>query len=139
MSTPTIHVLLIENDARDVVDILRSFDALASPTAIHRVTGLDAAIEYLQGPENRRKRYPLPELILVNLSLSRKAEFKMLKWLRGQPTLRRIPVVVLAASRQPIGYQQASDLGAVSYLVKPVDPEALESIVKAVVTYWMLN
>jgi CheY-like chemotaxis protein len=62
-----------------------------------------------------------------------------MKWLRDQKSLRRIPVVVLASARQPIGFDQASELGAVSYLVKPVEKEALDSVVQAVLTYWKLS
>ena len=75
----------------------------------------------------------------MNLGLSQRSNFKLLRWLRGQPSLRRIPVVVLAAARQAIGYDQASELGAASYLVKPVEPEALESMIEAVVAFWRLD
>ena len=105
------------------------------------VASVDEAIEYLagRGPYLNRSSYPLPGLILLNLGLSRRANFKMLRWLRGQAPLRRIPVVVLAAARQPIGYDQAFELGAASYLVKPVEPDALQSMIKAVVGYWRLD
>ena len=81
----------------------------------------------------------MPGLILINLALSRRANFKLLRWLRGQAVLRRIPVVVLAAARQPIGYDQAFELGAASYLVKPVDSDARLSMIKAGVGYWRLD
>jgi len=141
VSAQIFHVLLVEDDARDIERIQRAFDSIGMHEAVVRVAGLDHAIDYLsgQGPYENRDKCPLPEAILVSLALSRKGGFKLLKWLRGQKSLRRIPVVVLASSRQPIGFEQASELGAVSYLVKPVEKEALDSMVKAVLTYWSLN
>jgi|SRR6185295_20255 len=141
MSDLHFHVLLVEDDPRDIEQIRRGLESLGFPEALLRVAALDQAIDYLSGrkPFEDRKRHPLPELILVSLSLSRKGGFKLLKWLREKKGLRGIPVVVLASARQPVGYEQASEFGAVSYLVKPVEPEALESMIKAVLNYWMLN
>jgi len=134
-------VLLVEDDARDAGRLARAFTSLGLPGMMQTVAGIEEAIQYLSGQEfySDRARYPLPGLILVNLGLSRRSNFKLLRWLRGQPALRRIPVVVLAAARQGIGYDQASELGAASYLVKPVEPEALESMIEAVVTFWRLD
>jgi len=134
-------VLLVEDDARDAGRLARAFTALGLPGMMQTVAGIEEAILYLAGRDSYsdRVRYPLPGLILVNLGLSRRANFKLLRWLRGQPSLRRIPVVVLAAARQGIGYDQASELGAASYLVKPVEPEALESMIDAVVSFWRLD
>jgi CheY-like chemotaxis protein len=141
VSKRLFRVLLVEDDPRDIDRIQRAFDSIGFEEAVVRVAGLDHAIDYLsgQGPYGNRDKFPLPEAILVSLAISRKGGFKLMKWLREQKVLRRIPVVALASARQPIDYEKASELGAVSYLVKPVDREALESIVKAVITYWTLN
>ena len=141
MESKPFTVLLVEDDARDAGVLARAFTALGLPGMMQTVASVDEAIEYLagRGPYLDRSSYPLPGLILLNLGLSRRANFKMLRWLRGQAPLRRIPVVVLAAARQPIGYDQAFELGAASYLVKPVEPDALQSMIKAVVGYWRLD
>ena len=141
MGSNSFHVLLVEDDERDARLLNENFQTLGLPDSLAQVPGVDAAIDYLQGrePYQDRKRYPLPALILISLPLSRRAEFKMLKWLRGEKSLRSIPVVVLANSREPIGFEQASEFGAVSYLIKPIETQALHSLVKAVVSYWMLN
>jgi CheY-like chemotaxis protein len=141
MAPEKFTVLLVEDDARDAGILARAFTSLGLPGIMQTVASLDLAIEYLSGRRQFQERsaYPLPDLILVNLSLSRTANFKLLRWLREQPPLRRIPVVVLAAARQPVGFDQAFDLGAVSYLVKPVETEALQSMVQAVVSYWRLD
>ncbi|HEV3026448.1 MAG TPA: response regulator [Planctomycetota bacterium] len=141
MAIEKFTVLLVEDDARDAGILARAFTSLGLPGMMQTVASLDEAIEYLSGRRQYQDRdaYPLPDLMLVNLGLSRKANFKLLRWLRGQPSLRRIPVVVLAAARQPAGFEQAFDLGAASYLVKPIEIEALQSMVQAVVSYWRLD
>jgi CheY-like chemotaxis protein len=135
-------VLLVEDDERDATLLQRAFSELGVAQALRTVTSLDAAIEYLSGKGSYadQSAYPRPSLILVSLALSRKSDFKMLRWLRKQGIeTKRIPIVVLAASRQPPGFDQAYDLGAVSYLVKPIEREALQSMIKAVVEFWRLN
>ena len=142
MKTMSFTVLLVEDDERDASLIRAAFSELALAKVLHTVTSLDGAIEFLsgEGMVADRSSYPRPSLILVSLGLSRKSDFKMLRWIRRQaPEIKRIPVVVLAASRQPPGFDRAYDLGAVSYLVKPVDREALQSMIKAVVEFWRLN
>ncbi len=141
MGSKQFSVLLVEDDIRDAGVLARAFTSLGLPGMMQTVAGLDEAIEYLagRGAYEDRESYPLPGLILINLAMSRRANFKLLRWLRGQSALRRIPVVVLAAARQPIGYDQAFELGAASYLVKPVDSDALQSMIKAVVAYWSLD
>ena len=141
MPTHGFPVLLVEDDARDAGVLARVFTSLGLPGMLQTVGTLDEAIAYLsgEGAYADREAFPIPGLILVNLSLSRRSNFKMLRWLRGQPKLRRIPVVVLAAARQPIAYDQAFELGASSYLVKPVEPDALKSMVQAVVAFWRLD
>jgi|SRR5579862_4185333 len=141
MAAEKFTVLLVEDDARDAGILARAFTSLGLPGMMQTVASLDEAIEYLSGRNHYQDRdaYPLPGLMLVNLALSRKANFKLLRWLKGQPPLRRIPIVVLAAARQPIGFEQAFDLGAASYLVKPIENEALQSMIQAVVSYWRLD
>jgi CheY-like chemotaxis protein len=135
-------VLLVEDDARDAALLQLAFSELGHSKTLRTVTSLDEAILYLsgEGTFQDRSAYPRPSLILLSLALSRKSDFKMLRWMRRQELeTKRIPIVVLAASRQPPGFDQAYDLGAVSYLVKPIDREALQSMIKAVVEFWRLN
>lgn len=142
MNEKTFTVLLVENDERDASILRSAFSELGLAKVLRAVRSLDEAIGYLsgEGSFNDRSAYPRPSLILVSLALSRKSDFKMLRWLRKQGIeTKRIPVVVLAASRQPPGFDQAYDLGAVSYLVKPIDCYALQSMIKAVVEFWRLN
>src|SRR5689334_1108731 len=142
MDSKDITVLLVENDDRDAQFIRRAFTDLGLGESLHRVSSPDEAIADLssEAPAGSAAAKPLPSLILINLALSRKSDFKLLRWIRKQrSTVRRVPVIILAASRQPPGFEVAYDLGAVSYLVKPLDRDALRSMMKAVLEFWKLD
>jgi CheY-like chemotaxis protein len=131
-------VLLVEDDDRDALAIRMAFVGLGMGEILRRVSSADAAIDFLS--DLTAAGDPGLSLILVSLALSRKSDFKILRWMRKQKSIiRRIPYIVLAASRQPPGFEVAYDLGAVSYLVKPIDPEALRSMMKAVLDFWRLD
>ncbi len=142
MDSKDITVLLVENDDRDAQRIRGAFTDLGFGESLRRVSSPDEAIADLSGgatagaPAER----PLPSLILINLALSREFDFKILRWIKQQRSaIRLVPVIILAASRQPPGFEVAYDLGAVSYLVKPLDRDALRSMMKAVVEFWKLD
>jgi DNA-binding response OmpR family regulator len=99
----------------------------------------EEAVVYLAG-EGRyadRLRYPLPGLVLLDLKLPRRSGLEVLQWLREQQVLRRLPVVVLSSSREATDIDRAYDLGANSYLVKPVGSDALLGMVRAMDGYWL--
>jgi CheY-like chemotaxis protein len=75
--------------------------------------------------------------VLLDLKLPRKSGLEVLAWLRGHDTLRRLPVVVLTSSREAPDVRRAYDLGANSYLVKPVGFEALRQLVETLGLYWL--
>jgi len=75
---------------------------------------------------------------LLDLKLPRKSGHEVLEWLRQQSTLRRLPVVVLTASSESSDVNLAYDLGANSYLVKPVTFDSLVQMVKTLNLYWLI-
>jgi CheY-like chemotaxis protein len=62
-----------------------------------------------------------------------------LAWLRQQPELKRLPVVILTSSRETLDINQAYDSGVNSYLVKPTGLTALLEMMKSVNLYWLLT
>ena len=63
----------------------------------------------------------MPVLILLDLKLPRKSGLEVLAWVKGQESLKRVPVVVLTSSKESVDVGRAYDLGVNSYLVKPVE------------------
>jgi CheY-like chemotaxis protein len=133
-------VLLVEDNGTDVLLIRRAFDKARLGNPLQVVGDGDAAVEYLGGNGRYldREQFPLPVLILLDLKLPRRSGLEVLDWLRGQDSLRRIPVVMLTSSEQPRDVNAAYDSGVNSYLVKPVEFEALFEMLKTVSLYWVM-
>ena len=85
-----------------------------------------------------REAHPLPTIILLDLKLPRRSGHEVLAWLRARPDLPRIPVVILTSSGESADVRRAYELGANSYLVKPVAFEGLMEMVRTLGVYWML-
>ncbi|MBD2777618.1 response regulator [Iningainema tapete] len=134
-------ILLVEDDPNDILLTQRAFrKANLINTALQVVTDGDAAVAYLSGTGDYadRDRYPFPMLILLDLKLPRRSGHEILLWLRQQPELKRLPVIILTSSKQNNDINQAYDLGANSYLVKPVGLNPLIDVVQNLNLYWLL-
>ena len=97
------------------------------------------AISYLRGdpPFSDRERYPIPAMILLDLKMPFKNGFEVLQWIRQQPSLRPIPVLIFTSSNHQEDVRTAYECGANSYLVKPVSFEQLIDLLKAIDGYWV--
>ena len=135
--TPTI--LIVEDNATDVMLIRRAFAKLNIANALQVVGDGDRAVAYLSGYDEYadRARFPLPALALLDLKLPRRSGLEVLEWLRAQDRLKRLPVVMLTSSRQLQDVNRAYDLGANSYLVKPVEFDDLQAMLGTINTYWI--
>jgi CheY-like chemotaxis protein len=132
--------LLVEDDGNDVLLIQRAFRQGNIVNGLQVVRDGEQAIAYLRGDGEYadRRRYPLPVLVLLDLKLPRRSGHEVLQWLKGEESLRRTPVVVLTSSAESSDVNRAYDLGANSYLVKPVTFESLLELVKTLGMYWVL-
>lgn len=133
-------ILLAEDDQNDVMLIKRAFSKARIINPISCVENGEQAIAYLKGEGTfaDRLRHPLPFLLLLDLKLPRLSGHEVLMWLRQQPLLKRLPVVVLTSSRQPEDINRAYELGANSYLVKPVVFEEFSALMRQLQVYWLM-
>lgn len=140
MSADELTILLVEDNPTDVILVQRAFDKLKVANPMQVVSNGEAAIEYLsgQGAYQDRKQFPLPLLVLLDLKLPRRSGLEVLEWLRGQESLKRIPVVMLTSSQQDRDVNTAYDLGVNSYLVKPVDFDGLLQMLQTINFYWLI-
>jgi CheY-like chemotaxis protein len=134
-------ILLAEDDPLDARLIRRALVKARCANPVQSVSDGEQAIAYLSGtpPFDDRQRYPLPTLMLLDLKMPRKNGFDVLHWIRSQPLLKRLPVVVLTSSSVPQDVNKAYEAGANSYLVKPVDSVALVDMLKTVELYWIVT
>jgi CheY-like chemotaxis protein len=137
MSRATI--LHVEDDSNDVLLLQHACRKAGIGFDLQSVTDGEEAIAYLRGADKfaDREHYPSPKLILLDLKMPRMSGFEVLDWMRREDTLRRLPVVVLTSSNHDADVKRAYDLGANSYLVKPVGFDGLVELVKAVNYYWL--
>jgi CheY-like chemotaxis protein len=141
MSPVRIHcILMAEDDENDVFFMDRAFKQANILNPLQRVKDGEEAIEYLRGDSiyADRIKYPLPCLMLLDLKMPRKNGFEVINWIREQPILKRLPIVVLTSSRQDPDIVRAYESGANTYLVKPVKFEGLVEVMKALNLYWLM-
>lgn len=132
-------ILHVEDDPNDVLLIARALRKAESSAQVQVVNDGEQAVHYLSGTNSfsQRDQFPVPSLVLLDLKLPRKSGIEVLEWIRAQPGLKRVPVVMLTSSKQPIDINRAYDLGANAYLVKPVNFDALVQMLKTVDSFWL--
>jgi CheY-like chemotaxis protein len=132
-------ILIVEDNPDDVFFLKRAFaqTAIAAPVVVLSDGG--AAIDYLAGTGGfaDRLQHPLPALMLLDLKLPRASGFDVLAWLRQQPSLKRLPVVVLTSSKDDDDVNRAYDLGVNSYIVKPSGLAQIGEVARQVESYWL--
>jgi CheY-like chemotaxis protein len=132
-------ILLADDEPNDVFLMRRAFKR-AGVFDVQVVCDGEQAIAYLQGvgAYGDREQFPFPGLLLLDIKMPRQNGLEVLAWIRSQPPpIKRLPVLMLTSSKQPHDINTAYDLGANSYLVKPVTFEKLLEVVKALECYWL--
>jgi CheY-like chemotaxis protein len=139
MNASPTNILLVEDDPNDALLLERAFRRAGVDSPLSVVSDGDEAVEFLQGTGKYKDRikYPLPNLMLLDLKLPRRSGHEVLKWLRSRPGLKRLPVIVLTSSSEPRDIAAAYEEGTNSYLVKPSNAELLGHMVSQLEKYWL--
>ena len=124
-------VLLVEDDPGDIVIAQEAMAAGQLSTHMDVVNDGVEALEFLrrQGGYSKAKR---PDLILLDLNLPRMSGHEVLAEVKADPSLRRIPVVVLSTSTADEDITRSYDLHASVYVAKPVDFDAFTDVVRQI-------
>src|SRR5436190_10942481 len=120
MDTP-LSILVAEDELNDIRFLQRAFTKAGVKAPVYFAKDGREVIDYLQGkpPFENPVEYPLPNLLLLDLKLPHISGFQVLEWLRQQPGLKRLLVVVVSSSRDPEDMTRAYTLGANAYIIKP--------------------
>jgi CheY-like chemotaxis protein len=132
-------ILLVEDNEDDVFFMQRAMKDARINNPLHVIENGQEAIHYLAGKGRYadRSKFPLPALILLDLKLPFKSGLEVLEWKAGRDDLPPMVCVVLTTSRENDDIEQAYQLGANSYLVKPPSAEKLLSLVNSLKLYWL--
>jgi CheY-like chemotaxis protein len=132
-------ILLAEDREDDIVLIRGAFKKGGVPQPTHIVRDGEEVIAYLAGYGKyaNRSEYPLPDLLLLDLKMPRLDGFDVLNWIKKQPGLRALRVVVLTSSEHISDVNRAYNLGANSFLVKPQDFDRFQETCYVIKNYWL--
>jgi len=131
--------ILMADDDED--DCMLAREALAEsqyPSKLYIVKDGEELLNYLyrRGHYAEETTSPRPELILLDLNMPKKDGREVLKEIKANPYLRKIPVVVLTTSKAEEDIYHTYNLGANSFIIKPMQFASLVKIMKAIGSYW---
>jgi CheY-like chemotaxis protein len=133
VSPPDRPILLVEDNPMDVDLTLRAFKRRRVTNPIQVARDGEEALAWLPRWEAGE---PWPAVVLLDLKLPRVDGLEVLRQIKQHPTLRVIPVVVLTTSAEGSDVQTAYQLGANSYIVKPVEFEKFMDVSEKIDLYW---
>jgi two-component system response regulator len=133
-------ILLVEDNSDDVEITLRAFRKSNVLSEIVVVRDGVEALDYMfaAGTYAGRNTNPQPDVILLDLKLPKVGGLEVLRRLRGEERTRRVPVVVLTSSNEEKDIQSSYDLGANSFVRKPVDFTQFMEVARQLGQYWLV-
>jgi CheY-like chemotaxis protein len=134
----TITILMADDDPDDCLLVSKAFKTSKLCNDLRFVRDGEELMDYLyhRGKYKKTEQAPRPGLILLDLNMPRKDGRESLKEIKEDADLREIPVVVLTTSKEEEDVLRSYDLGANSYITKPVTFEGLVDVVKSLGKYW---
>jgi CheY-like chemotaxis protein len=132
-------ILLVEDDENDVFFFKRAAKLAGMIDPLHVAQDGRQAIDYLKGTGAyaNRSEFPLPSLVLLDLKLPHVMGLDVLKWIRAQPQLQTVIVIVFTSSKLAPDIDTAYRLGANSYVAKPATPGRLQAMLVVIRQYWL--
>jgi CheY-like chemotaxis protein len=133
------HILLVEDNRMDVELTLDAFKEARLLNTIYVSPNGQDALDYLfgRGKYADRITYPIPNLVLLDLKLPGVDGFEVLRQVKSAPILRRLPVIILTSSKEEGDRALTYDIGANSYIVKPVSFSGFLDVIKQIEGYWI--
>lgn len=133
-----ITILMADDDEEDLLLAKRALEACRLANDLHCVRNGEELLDYLyrRGDYAELATSPRPGLILLDLNMPRKDGREALQEIKAHPDLRHIPIVILTTSKAEEDIYRTYDLGANSYITKPVTFNSLVEVMQSLGRYW---
>lgn len=130
-----ISILLVEDNPDDIMITKRAFKKGKIRNELHVVRSGEEALNFLY-KKGEYKNVPIPGLIFLDLNLPGVSGYEVLEKIKENDKLRRIPVIILTVSDHEEDVIKTYDLGANSFITKPVSFKNFIEVVTAITDYW---
>jgi len=134
-SSRPAEILLVEDNYGDVLLTQEAFHSAQLPHNIRVAADGEVAVDMLNGA-GEYKDINRPDLILLDLNLPKRDGRDLLRFIKDNPELRHIPVIVFTSSQAAADISKSYELHANSYVVKPTDLAKFDEIVEVVESFW---
>jgi len=134
-------ILLAEDSQDDEILFKRVLAKAGIVNPIHVVRDGAEALAYLKGEEpfSNREKYPLPDVLVSDIRMPKLNGFELLAWVQDQPHLNRLLRIVLTQLDQINDIEWAYQLGADTFLIKPLESAELLNLVNFFQGYWTVS
>lgn len=138
MEPQMVPILMAEDDPQDRLLAREALAEARLMNPLYCVENGEQLMRYLhrEPPFDDPQVYPLPRVILLDLNMPRKDGRTCLREIKADPELKHLPVIILTTSRQEEEVLQSYELGANSFITKPVDFTQLVNIMIGLGRYW---
>jgi CheY-like chemotaxis protein len=134
-----LRILVAEDEPGDIALLKRAFARSNPKVPVHFVRNGEEVVNTLERSMALEElaTHALPSLLLLDLKMPQMNGFEVLRWLQNQPLLRRLLVVVFSSSEDSNDMQQANELGADAFVVKPKEAEAFIDVICDMEKHWL--
>lgn len=134
-------VLLVEDNVHDVILLKHALQKIGFPCFLHVAENGERAKSYIRGEGEfaDRTEYPFPKMVLTDLKMPKMDGFELVEWMRADPKLSSVFIMVLSASPLEEDRLKALQLGVNAFFTKPQHSEDFVPLVKFIRERWSRN
>lgn len=140
MNYDNVEILFVEDSIDDATLTIHALTKSGFANKLYHVKDGAEALDfiYCKGKYASRNIKEHPKLILLDLKMPKVSGFQVLEKVKTDPDLKCIPVIILTSSKEDPDIKKCYELGANSYIVKPVDSNNFFQTIKEIGLYWMV-